>query len=631
MDVILGIDLGTTNSEVAVIRDGQPVVLGEQGDLILPSVVGLDLQGKLLVGRPARNQYALAPERTVRSIKRQMGKDTTVRLGDQSFTPQEISAIILRALKARAEKALGETVTKAVITVPAFFNDAQREATRTAGELAGLQVVRIINEPTAAVLTYDPHPADQERLLVYDLGGGTFDVSIAQVEAGVVEILASHGDTQLGGDDFDQRLLNHVCDRFQTQHGIDLRESLAARSRLVYAVEEAKKQLSFEPVVKLTEEFIAENNGVPLNLEMEITRDEYEDLIEPLIAKTLKCVDDALTDAKLLAPEISRVILVGGATRTPLVRHLLSERLGRPVHLEVEPDLAVALGAAVQAGLIAGIDVGPILVDITPHTLGIATLSPDGSHANHMSPIIERNTPLPAVRTEAYHTVHDEQKAAEIAVYQGESPDVRDNRLVGNFTVTGLAKVPAPNQVLVRLELDLNGILRVTATEKATGLAKQIVVDNMMERFRHRQSVDAQDRLDAMFGEMNWEDGTVVSDPADTEVIDVAPASITTDDALDKDLEESLDGDWDDALGDQADEDTVESAPTEGNWREALIAAENMLVKAEAAEKQAGPEDAAELRSLGDQLRAALQERNLVRVREITTEIDDLVFYLSEA
>src|SRR6516165_5542871 len=257
-ETIIGIDLGTTNSEVAVIRDGRPEVLpGEDGDPILPSVVGLDPQGHLLVGKAARNQYVLAPERTIRSIKRKMGQESTVMLGDQKYTPQEISAIILRTLKRRAEAALGHTVSKAVITVPAFFNDNQRQATREAGELAGLEVVRIINEPTAAVLTYDPHPTEMERLLVYDLGGGTFDISVAQIENGVVEIQASHGDTQLGGDDFDQLLFEHICDAFQKEHGVDLRASLGAKARVLRAAEEAKKRLSAEAVTTIEEEFIA--------------------------------------------------------------------------------------------------------------------------------------------------------------------------------------------------------------------------------------------------------------------------------------------------------------------------------------------------------------------------------------
>ncbi|MEJ7637411.1 MAG: Hsp70 family protein, partial [Singulisphaera sp.] len=327
METIIGIDLGTTNSEVAIVRDGKPVVLSdEEGDPIFPSAVGLDPQGRLLVGRAARNQFVLAPERTVRSIKRQMGREVTVQLGETSYSPQEISAIILRTLKRRAETVLGHPVQKAVITVPAFFTEGQRDATREAGELAGLEVVRIINEPTAAVLTYDPHPAEMERLLVYDLGGGTFDVSIAQVEGGVVEILASHGDTLLGGDDFDQRLLDLVGDRFRTKHGIDPRESPVARSRLLRAVEEAKKHLSFEATATIAEEFIAEKDGVPLNLNLEVGRFEYEVLIEPLLAKTLACLDRAMADAKLQAHQIHKVLLVGGATRTPMVHRLLSER-----------------------------------------------------------------------------------------------------------------------------------------------------------------------------------------------------------------------------------------------------------------------------------------------------------------
>ncbi len=509
METILGIDLGTTNSEVAIIRDGQPVVLEEDGDPILPSVVGLDTEGRLLVGKPARNQYALAPERTIRSIKRKMGQETTVTLGDQKYSPQEISAIILRTLKNRAEKVLGYPVSKAVITVPAFFNDGQRQATRQAGELAGLEVVRIINEPTAAVLTYDPHPRDRERLLVYDLGGGTFDVSVAQVEQGVVEILSSHGDTQLGGDDFDQLLLDHVCDSFRKKHAIDLRQSPHARSRLLHAVEEAKKRLSFEAVASIEEEFIASKDNMPLHLNMEISRVEYEEMIRPLLMKTLRCLDEALTDARLQATEVDKVVLVGGATRTPMIHQLLEERLGRPVHLEIEPDLAVAMGAAVQGGLIVGVDVGPILVDITPHSLGIKAIGElHGFMSRYsFSPIIPRNTPLPASRNEIYVTACDGQDAADIRIYQGENEDIRFNTEVGNFVIEGLANVPAGNEILVRLDLDLSGILNVTATERATGLAKRVTIDNATERFRTRQRSDAMDRLEATFASAATEGG----------------------------------------------------------------------------------------------------------------------------
>jgi molecular chaperone DnaK len=600
MDVIIGIDLGTTNSEVAVVQEGQPVMLSENGDPILPSVVGLDPGGKLLVGRAARNLFVLAPERTVRSIKRKMGEDVLVPLGNERYRPQEISAMILRTLKTRAERALGHAVSKAVITVPAFFTEGQREATRQAGELAGLEVVRIINEPTAAVLTYDPHPPEMERLLVYDLGGGTFDVSIAMVEAGVVEILSSHGDTHLGGDDFDQLLLDFVCDRFQTEHGIDLRESLVARSRLLAAVEEAKKQLSTQPVAAISEEFIAENNSTPLNLQLEVLREDFENLIEPLLGKTLKCVDDALGDAGLQAPQIHKVLLVGGATRTPLVHRLLETRLGRPVHAEVEPDLAVALGAAVQGGLIAGVDVGPVLVDITPHTLGIETLGErDGAPSRHnFSPIVERNTPLPASRTEIYNTVYDGQEAAEIKIFQGEDQDTRYCTQVGAFTIKGLADVPAPNELLVRLDLDLNGILRVTATERTTGLAKQVVIENMMERFRVRERANAVERLNELFA-TSFDAGAL--DEFAIEVGEEAPE-------LPRPSEEILD---------------VELTA-------ALAKADGLIARAGPAERKAAKEDAAELKGFVRDLQAALATRSLEQIRRVSGELEDLLFYLSD-
>src|SRR5256714_1972778 len=299
MEPIVGIDLGTTNSEVALLRDGQPHVFAEDGDPILPSFVGLSEDGRLLVGQAARNQWVLARERTVKSIKRKMGEDVKVRLGDQEYRPQEISAMILRALRDRAAKQLGQPVRKAVITVPAYFNDAQRQATREAGELAGLEVVRILNEPTAASLTYDPSQRELRRMLVYDLGGGTFDVSIVQAQEGVVEVLASHGDTQLGGDDFDDLLLKLVCDRFQAEHGIDLRQNLIAKARVLKAVEAAKRHLSYHPFARIEEEFIAEKAGQALHLNLEISREQHEAMIRPLMDRTMVCVQRALDDSHL--------------------------------------------------------------------------------------------------------------------------------------------------------------------------------------------------------------------------------------------------------------------------------------------------------------------------------------------
>jgi molecular chaperone DnaK len=604
-ETIIGIDLGTTNSEVAIIRDGRPYVIAEDGDPILPSVVGLDPQGRLLVGKAARNQYVLAPERTIRSIKRKMGQEVTVTLGDKKYTPQEISAIILRTLKQRAEKELGAPVSKVVITVPAFFNDGQRQATREAGSLAGLDVVRIINEPTAAVLTYDPHPPEMERLLVYDLGGGTFDVSVAQVENGVVEIQASHGDTQLGGDDFDQLLLDYICDSFAKDHKIDLRQSQAAKARVLRAAEDAKKRLSFDAVTTIEEEFIAEKDDKSLNLVLEISRYDYEELIRPLLMKTLTCLDQALDDAKVQANQIDKVVLVGGATRTPLVHHLLEERLGRPVHSEIEPDLAVAMGAAVQGGLIAGVDVGPILVDITPHTLGIEALGELHGFlsTHHFSPIIERNTPLPVSRTEIYSTVINSQDAARIKIFQGENQDTRYNTSVGEFLIDGLAEVPAGNQIMVKLDLDLNGILKVTATERATGLAKHIVIDSAMERFRQSQRSDAVDRLDAVFG--------TVEEPYAPEFATTGPSQ----------------------TGDTAGSVPFPSTPLgelTPTLRQAIESANALVAKAERILPDANAEDAEELRTMLTDLRAAIDRRAEDEIRNVTHEVEDLVFYLED-
>jgi molecular chaperone DnaK len=418
-ELIVGIDLGTTNSEVAVVQDGRPRVLHVDGDPILPSVVGLAEDGRLLVGKPARNQYVLAPDRTVKSIKRKMGEDVTVTLGDQTFRPQEISAMILRRLKDAAEAELGQPVRKAVITVPAYFNDSQRQATREAGELAGLEVVRIINEPTAAALTYNPTRDGTERFLVYDLGGGTFDVSIVQAEAGVFEVLSSHGDTHLGGDDFDELLLNYLADEFDELYGVDLRADRVTHARLLRAVEAAKRQLSDHPFARIEEEFIAEKDGVPLHLSTEVERVEYEELIRPLIDRTMECVQMSLDDARLTASHVERVVLVGGSTRTPLIGRLLEERLGQPAHREVHPDLCVALGAGVQAGIVAGLNVGAVLVDITPHTLGIKCLEyPDdftrSANEFKFAPIVKRNTPLPATPSEVFFTVTDSQPTVEI-------------------------------------------------------------------------------------------------------------------------------------------------------------------------------------------------------------------------
>ncbi len=594
METILGIDLGTTNSAVCVIQDGKPYVVRDAtGSPILPSVVGFDQAGRLLVGQEARNQALLAPDRTVKSIKRRMGDETKVTLAGQEYSPQEISAMILRTLKERAERVLGQSLSKAVITVPAFFNDNQRQATHEAGELAGLKVVRIINEPTSASLTYEPHSEKNERLLVYDLGGGTFDVSIVQVERGVVEVLASHGDTHLGGDDFDDLLLNYVCDQFEDDHGVDLRANPAARSRLLQAVEEAKKRLSDEAVTTLAEEFIATKGDAPLNLNMDIERRDYEQLIRSLVEKTITCVDAALEDAKLTAVQIDRVILVGGSSRTPLVREMLKEQLQHEPHLEIDPDLCVAMGAAVQGGLIAGVDVGPVLVDITPHTLGIRCVGDlHGRYSDRLfSPVIPRNTPLPAIRSEIYYTDSDGQDMAKIEVHQGEHDDATFNERVGELMLEGLDEdADAGSEILVRFQLNLDGILTVTAAERDTGLEKQVTLDNAITRFRASSRDEAKAKLAQMF------DDSRPTKPDDATRLSAADPN------------------------DADDEVAVE-----------VSSAQDILTKARRLLAGAPSEDADEMRELIGKLQQAIAARNIDELVELSVRLEDLVFYLEDA
>lgn len=614
-ELIVGIDLGTTNSEVAYVDAGVPkVILGDDEDPILPSFVGLADDGRLLVGKAARNQYPLAPERTIKSIKRQMGNDVKVPLGDQQYSPQEISAMILKALKDRAQKALGVEVKKAVVTVPAYFNDAQRQATIEAGTLAGLQVMRILNEPTAAALVYDPEQSDGMNVLVYDLGGGTFDVSIVRAEGGVVEVLASHGDTQLGGDDFDELLLDFICEDFAEEHGIDLRENRTAKARVLRAAETAKMQLSDHPFIRIEEEFIAEKDGVPLHLSMELGRTEFEELIRELIDRTMDCVQRSLDDAHLTANQIDRVVLVGGSTRVPMIAELLETRLGRPARKDINPDLCVAMGAAVQGAMIAGQSVGSVLVDITPHSLGIKTFDPSeggffGGFEYRFSPIVKRGTPLPASRSEVFRTVADNQPSVEIDVYQGENDDVRRNHRVGMFLIDGLAKVPAGNQLVVQLDMTLDGVLKVSAREKATGLIKHITIDNALARFGRDERDAATARLEQM-----WRDSfpEVDNSPIHPELAEPEGGAL-------------------EATGDGPEMAVpfMDAGPREGQ-RE-IVQARALLEKAERLRNKASDEDQAELDRLMQNVRTALDDRHFPHLETASNALADVLFYLEDA
>jgi len=501
-DLIVGIDLGTTNSEVAAFQDGQVRVLGPGEQRILPSCVGFSASGELLVGEPARNQQALYPERTVRSIKRKMGTDETIKLGERSFTPPEISAVILKELAEWARASLGKRPEKAVITVPAYFSDAQRSATREAGALAGLEVVRILNEPTAASLAYGYGDGSRHTALVYDLGGGTFDVSVVTVEGDITEVLASHGNNRLGGDDFDDLLLEKLAQEFQKQYGIDIRQGHpAARARLWWAAEEAKKKLSSEPYVTIREEALVTRGGKSLHLEMEIARTEYESLIRPLVDSTLDSVSKALQDANKKPSDMDAILLVGGSTRTPLVVQLLTEIMGNEPRQDVHPDLCVALGAGVLAARLAGQEVERVLLDVSPYSFGISYLGERGGfpYPHCYKQIIHRNTALPLTRTEQFSTSHPFQTEVDIHVYQGEDEDALKNILVGDFQIGGLTAMPDANEILCRMRLDLDGILEVAAVEKRTGRSKQITIANALQAKTPEEIAAGRKRLQELF------------------------------------------------------------------------------------------------------------------------------------
>jgi molecular chaperone DnaK (HSP70) len=548
-DDIVGIDLGTTNSEIAIYRNGRPEVLSDGlGRVILPSVVGISDTGELLVGEEARNQFLLYPERTVRSIKRRMGTDTRIHLSGRDYTPQEISAIILSRLKEIAQQRLGRPVRKAVITVPAYFSDTQRQATREAGEIAGLEVARIINEPTAAALVYEAAQHQGKRILVYDLGGGTFDVSVVRIEEGVVEVISSHGNNHLGGDDFDHKMVEHVLDHLKIRHGVDVSDRPHAMARILRSAEAAKKHLSDHPYARIEEEYLAERDGKPVNLDLEVSRVDYEEMIMPFIEETLGAIHTALGAAGLTSSQVDEILLVGGATRTPLVRRRLVEAFGTEPRGEVDPDLCVALGAAIQGASIAGAEVSAVLVDVTPYTFGTSALGElNGElYPYHYVPIIPKNTPIPVRRSEAFYTVIDGQTSVEVRIYQGESEDALENIKLGEFRVDGLGAAPAGNPVILDLALDRDGILQVAAREKATGLERRITIDKAMSRYNQGQLDDARARIGQLFEGRTFEGGEQAAAdgiaPADA-VLDalVAKARAKLDEAGEEDRAEIID------------------------------------------------------------------------------------------
>jgi len=501
-DIIIGIDLGTTNSAVAVVQDGQPRILARGDQRITPSVVGYTKQGGWLVGRPALNQYALDPDNTVRSIKRKMGSDERVTLGGREFSPPEISAFILRELKTIAEENLGQPVSKAVITVPAYFTNAQRQATQEAGQIAGLEVVRIINEPTAAALAYGLDHEEDQLVLVYDLGGGTFDVSLVEMTGGVVEVRSSHGDTQLGGDDFDHLLAEHAGKMFYKKHQLSLKDNRVAMARLDRAAEAAKVRLSDFADAQLREEYLLEQNNIPYHLDATVSRHEFEEMTEQLLDRTIESMEKVFADAELAPEDLDRMLLVGGATRMPAVWTLAANYTGLEPDAEINPDEVVALGAAVQAAIIAGQPVDSILVDVTPYSLGIEAATWASGHLipDIYSILIHRNTTIPVTKEQIFETLQPNQKAVHIKVYQGEAPIASANTLLGEFMIEDLeaSKPGVHPTVNVRFDFDVNGMLHVSATDRTTNQQKSVSVEASQARLSPREIAAARQQLEEM-------------------------------------------------------------------------------------------------------------------------------------
>ncbi len=472
MSKVIGIDLGTTNSCVAVVEGGEAVVIpNAEGARTTPSVVGFSKTGERLLGQVAKRQSVSNPDRTVSSIKRHMGTDYKVTIDNKDYTPQEISAMILQKLKADAEAYLGGKVNKAVITVPAYFSDSQRQATKDAGKIAGLEVLRIINEPTAAALAYGLDKEEEQTILVYDLGGGTFDVSILELGDGVFEVKATSGNNRLGGDDFDQRVIDYLATEFKKESGIDLRNDKMAMQRLKEAAEKAKIELSGVATTNINLPFISADASGPKHLDINLSRAKFEEMTADLLEKTMGPTRQALSDAGLQPKDINKILLVGGATRMPAVQEAIRKFLGKDSHKGINPDECVAIGAAIQAGVLAGEVKDVLLLDVTPLSLGIETLG------GVFTRLIERNTTIPTSKSQIFSTAADGQTTVEIHVIQGERAMAADNKTLGRFTLTGIP--PAPRgvpQIEVKFDIDVNGIVNVSAKDMGTGKEQSMTI-----------------------------------------------------------------------------------------------------------------------------------------------------------
>ena len=525
----IGIDLGTTNSVVAVMEGGKPTVIANaEGSRTTPSIVGFSKTGERLVGQLAKRQAIVNPDKTIASIKRHMGDNYKVNIYGKDYTPQEISSMILRKLADDASNYLGEKVTSAVITVPAYFNDAQRQATKDAGKIAGLDVLRIVNEPTAAALAYGLEKEKAEKVLVFDLGGGTFDVSVLEIGDGVHEVLSTSGDTHLGGDDFDQKVMDWICEEFKKQEGIDLTGDKQAMQRVKEAAEKAKCELSsvFETNINLP--FITADANGPKHLDLNLTRAKFEELCYDLLERCKKPVEQAIQDAGISKSEINEVVLVGGSSRIPAVQKLVKDYTGKEPNQSVNPDEVVAVGAAVQAGVLAGEVKDIVLLDVTPLTLGIETLG------GVMTPLVPRNTTIPVSKSQVFSTAENNQTAVDIQVLQGERPMARDNKSLGMFRLEGIA--PAMRgipQIEVTFDIDANGIVNVSAKDKATNKEQKITITN--------SSNLSEDDIDKMVKEAEANAAEDKKKKEEAEVKNNASSLIASADRIMKDFEGKID------------------------------------------------------------------------------------------
>ena len=586
--MILGIDLGTTNSLASAVIDGKMQFVEFDNSRLLPSVVAFNDRRKLLIGQKAKNQYYFNPDDSVKSIKRLMGTRTKTMLAGQEYLPEEISALILRHIKEAAEARFGTRIEQAVITVPAYFSDDQRKATSVAGRIAGFDVKRIINEPTAAALSYNYDNKQAIKAVVYDLGGGTFDVSVVNITGNIVEVVSSHGNNRLGGDDFDLELANLLLEMIEDKHQLKLHGADRVFHQLLVLAERIKIELSDKPFYELIENIEIEPGHPPLNVNLEISREQLEEIISPYIEETMSLVHVALSDAGLTTREIDQILLVGGSSKLPLVESEFEKIFEIAPTGSIDPDQSVCIGAAVQGAIIEEKSVDAILVDITPYTFGTKAVEADfmGMIRNHdlFVPLIKRNTPLPVSKSKLFQKMHPEQESIEVNIHQGDSPVASENKLIGRFMIRDLSQKDDSREIVLSMNLDLNGILTVVATEKKTGLNKRITIDNS---FEHEDISASVEKMSDFFN-------------------DAAEA----------------------IQGPPAEPEFEQAEPSEVRFEQRFFVAQTMIEKAHFSMDKADPRDAEAMSQIIEQLQQAIDKQNPDETERLTDELTDILFYI---